>query len=431
MICFLGPVGTAQSKNIQAKALIFNKSVPYFLHHHGQIAAKLRPTMINYSAKVITRDRPRKDGTVALCLQVFCGKERLRIALKVFCRPEDWDAERQEVKKTAPDCKKINALIGKYKAKAEEIFWDARMSERPVTATQFLEQLDTTPNLGSFSDWMEKEIGKEADIREAATVKSYVTTIRHLRNFRKNIAFHDLSFSLIQEFDRYLKKNKIANNGRAKYHRVVRKFILLAQKKLRRVPNPYAEFKFKEEYTEPVWLTPPEITALMDLYNSGTLPAIEEKVLRHFLFQMVTSVRVGTLIALRPDAVEGDILIIPPVKNTKRVVRVPLSEVAKELIAKRDGDKNKMFDCYTDVTMNRVLKDIAKKAGIKKNVTTHVARHTFGFMYLYAGGKLEELNEIMGHSKIETTMIYTHVDYGKKMEGVTRMQGIFKFDSSR
>ncbi len=387
--------------------------------------------MLKYSKKIITRDRVREDGKVALCLQVFIGGERDRIALNVYCKPSDWDDARQEVKKSDSDHKRINTILAKYKSRADDIFWDAMISQEPMTKLKFREEIDTTPNYGSFLDWMEKEIPKEATSKEANTAKPYWTTLKHLKKFRNGLAFNDLTLDLIQEFDRHLKKEKMKTNSRGKYHRVLRKFILIAKKKLRRVKNPYEDFKIKEEITEPTWLNPSEITALVNLFEAKTLGDTDQKVLMHFLFQMVTSVRVGTLVKLRPSDIEGGLLIIPPTKNTRRVVRIPISEVAQKMIDNRDGGREKLFACYTDVTMNRSLKSIGKAAGIDKILTTHVARHTFGFMYLYAGGKLEELKEIMGHSKIETTLIYTHVDWSKKIEGVSRMQGVFKFDSSK
>lgn len=85
-----------------------------------------------------------------------------------------------------------------------------------------------------------------------------------------------------------------------------------------------------------------------------------------------------------------------------------------------------LFDCPADQTVNYRLKEIAAIAGIKKHLTTHVGRHTFGFLYLLMGGKVEELQEIMGHSKIETTMIYTHTDHDRKMAGVRKFDEVLR-----
>lgn len=48
-------------------------------------------------------------------------------------------------------------------------------------------------------------------------------------------------------------------------------------------------------------------------------------------------------------------------------------------------------------------------AGISKTVSFHVARHTFATQFLIEGGKLETLRDLLGHSKIETTMRYVHI----------------------
>jgi site-specific recombinase XerD len=105
---------------------------------------------------------------------------------------------------------------------------------------------------------------------------------------------------------------------------------------------------------------------------------------------------------------------------------VPLSALALRLIAESGSKSTKLFNVTDEQQMNRHLKEIAAAAGINKNITTHVGRHTFGFLYLAMGGKVEELREILGHSKIETTMVYSHTDYSRKVEGVRRFDEIFR-----
>jgi site-specific recombinase XerD len=59
--------------------------------------------------------------------------------------------------------------------------------------------------------------------------------------------------------------------------------------------------------------------------------------------------------------------------------------------------------------INEQLKLIATHLGIKKRLFFHVARHSFATNYLLKGGKLENLQKLMGHSKITTTMKYVHI----------------------
>ena len=68
------------------------------------------------------------------------------------------------------------------------------------------------------------------------------------------------------------------------------------------------------------------------------------------------------------------------------------------------------------------MKDIAIACGIRKNLTMHVARHTFATEYLRNGGHVHVLQQLMGHSKITTTMIYVHVDSEMKRLGMGAMR---------
>lgn len=193
------------------------------------------------------------------------------------------------------------------------------------------------------------------------------------------------------------------------------------------MPNPYEQFKVRSVPVERVWLSVEEVDSLVKLYQAGALGAQLQQVLRLFLFQIVTSVRISDLHLLTRSDVEGDLLVFSPqkTKRQRKVVKIPLSRLAKQLIQDGDGKGELLFDVPADVTTNIRLKEIAQAAGISKRLTTHVGRHTFGFLYLLMGGKIEELREIMGHSKIETTQIYTHTDHDRKVAGVLRFDDIF------
>ena len=75
---------------------------------------------------------------------------------------------------------------------------------------------------------------------------------------------------------------------------------------------------------------------------------------------------------------------------------------------KRDG--NYLLPVMSNAKYNLYLKEIAELCGIQKNVTSHLARHTFATTVTYANGvSIESISKMLGHTKISTTQIYARI----------------------
>lgn len=109
---------------------------------------------------------------------------------------------------------------------------------------------------------------------------------------------------------------------------------------------------------------------------------------------------------------DGEEWIITRRTKTKVSSNVPLMEIAKELIERYKGlaKDDFVFPMPSNGTCNDHLKKIATVCGINKEVTFHMARHTFATtVYLCNGGTIEALSKILGHKHISTTQIYAVV----------------------
>ena len=112
-------------------------------------------------------------------------------------------------------------------------------------------------------------------------------------------------------------------------------------------------------------------------------------------------------------------LIFVPVKTRDvkgEQLRVPLFPPAKKLLLPGDIP----IPPHADHVTHRYLKQIATIVKINKNITTHVGRHTFGTMSIDRGVRVNVLQKIMGHSSIETTMIYVHLTDKRPMEDISK-----------
>ena len=79
------------------------------------------------------------------------------------------------------------------------------------------------------------------------------------------------------------------------------------------------------------------------------------------------------------------------------------------------NDKNKLILNQKGVPLSRitvfkVLKDLAAKAKINKNISPHTLRHSFATVLVEAGADLRAVQQMLGHESITTTEIYTHLD---------------------
>ncbi len=101
----------------------------------------------------------------------------------------------------------------------------------------------------------------------------------------------------------------------------------------------------------------------------------------------------------------------------------PLSEMASEILTKGQDNlirlpHSKVFDIPEHGQYNVVLKLLAKKAGINKNVTSHTGRHTFATLMLTHGVDIYTVSKLLGHKSLSTTQIYAKIIDQKKDEAV-------------
>jgi len=128
------------------------------------------------------------------------------------------------------------------------------------------------------------------------------------------------------------------------------------------------------------------------------------------LLLFYTGVRVSELVNLKKNDImlnEGFIRVYGK-GGKERIVPIP-SFLIKELEEYLKGvNGEKLFDISTR-QVERIVKKYAEKAGIKKKVTPHVLRHSLATLLITNGIDIRYIQEILGHSSVSTTQIYTHI----------------------
>ena len=169
-------------------------------------------------------------------------------------------------------------------------------------------------------------------------------------------------------------------------------------------------------------LTIDEVNDLLDI-KINTIYDIRTKAMLEIMYS--SGLRVSELVNLELSDIDmfNDTILINGKGSKERIVPIgeyskkylnDYLEVRSELIKRKNGNPNKLFlnnhgKPITRNGFNSLLNNILKEKGIEKNVTPHTLRHSLATHMLDNGADLRSIQELLGHSDIVTTRIYTHV----------------------
>ena len=149
-----------------------------------------------------------------------------------------------------------------------------------------------------------------------------------------------------------------------------------------------------------------------------------------FIFSCFTGLAYIDVANLTQDNIrksfDGNLWIITKRQKTNTDVNVPLLDIPKMILEKYKGKlpNGKVLPIISNQKLNAYLKEIADVCGIKKNLTFHLARHTFATTTTLAKGvPIETVSKMLGHTNIETTQIYARITNNKISND---MQGLDK-----
>lgn len=113
--------------------------------------------------------------------------------------------------------------------------------------------------------------------------------------------------------------------------------------------------------------------------------------------------------------------LVPIGKDALKYLFLYVDEIRKHQVIKPDFENfvflNRRGESLSRVMVFLIIKETAKKIGLKKSISPHTFRHSFATHLIEGGADLRAVQEMLGHESITTTEIYTHLDmdYLKQM----------------
>lgn len=257
-----------------------------------------------------------------------------------------------------------------------------------------------------LSDFTESVIGPSS--RKENTKASYRTLVKGLEEFSPGLRIKDINYDFLERWVNWqrdvkqMKPNTII--GRLKALRclmneAIKRDVLTVDE------DPFKAYTIGEMKANKEFLTERELRRLerVDVAD-GRHSHIRDA----FLFCCYVGIRWGDFRSLRSDQIRNGMLTVNQLK-TGHLVHIPLADIfggkAMAIIGRYPS-----IEAFADIghnsTANRVIREIAEAAGIRKHVHWHLARHTCGTLLNQRGLMMHETQHVLGHQRLETTERY-------------------------
>lgn len=408
-----------------------------------------------YTVRVTARENKKSKKTGEIPIVIRITKDRESTEKTLFrVKPEYWDEENRRVKKSHPNSIERNKQISDALAKHDNIAYKA-IEIRDEFGVGVIRDKIKKKVSHNYIEYVEHQI---ADLYKKGNISMYKRDKCVIDDFKRfikkdSLPLNQFSTQVVKDFETYLivyKENQ-RNTVTGKMKRL-RKYAkdLFVENNLDFRDFPFRNYKMKTESTEREFLTEREFKRLVYYKEVLCTPRNRyREALDLFLMECYTGMRISDLLTLKWKHYQ-DGLIKKKMEKTKDTITIMVAEidVADKMIEVRqekaikenkqlnpeayifdvlkiDIDKvapDKKLNAISSATamINKDLKKLAKmrKIQIKKNLSTHVARHTFATRLISKGVDLYTVSKLLGHKDIRTTQIYAQVIQKKQNEAL-------------
>jgi len=256
-----------------------------------------------------------------------------------------------------------------------------------------------------------------------STLTRYKTAHDHTESFIRwkygvdDMDVKELNYEFASQFAFWLKsERKCGHNAAVKYISNLKKIILECIKKGWLVKDPFASFKTNRKEVIREALTKGELQAISKKdFGNDRLNHVKDI----FLFSCYTGLAYVDVYKLRRSdivtGVDNGRWIITTRQKTDSATRLPLLPVASEIMDRYKNhpkcvNKGLILPVLTNQKMNSYLKEIADTCKISKNLTFHIARHTFATTVTLSNGvPIETVSKMLGHKSLKQTQHYAKI----------------------
>lgn len=378
----------------------------------------------------LKKTRLLKNGEASVCMRITVNGTRVENNIRKSIDPALWSQAKETARGKSRRACDLNTYIEEARIKLYQIFCELEQQNRPITA-HLLQELffgqekpeEVRTLLGTMqehNDQCRALVGTDyalITVRRYESCRRYLAELIRQRYGKEDLPLAEVNGELVRAFAFYLKTKKgCQQNTVIRYMKCLKKITNLARANDWMAKDPFLGIRFHEKEVVREFLTMDE---LQTIYRKE-FPLERLTLVRDvFIFAAFTGLAFIDVQQLAPEHIvrdnNGNLWIRKPRQKTKNMCNIPLLDIPQEILRKYANHptcrkKGVLLPVPCNQKMNSYLKEIADICMIRKNLTTHCARHSYATSVCLANGvSLENVAKMLGHSNIKMTQHYARV----------------------
>lgn len=398
-------------------------------------------TTLHFYAK---STKSNSAGLFPIYVRLTVDGKRLEYSTKKFIDPTKWSSSTSRMKGNSEEARSINSILDFIKNKINEIQYELLKDGISFTIDEFKNRLLGTsertrtliPIFQDHNNKIKALIGKEY---APGTLERYETSLKHTKDFLiwkykvSDIDITKIDHTFVTDYEFYLRTvRNCANNTAVKYIKNFNKIIKICLANHWIEKNPFANYKSKIKEVERVYLTENEIQDIINKdFGTDRLSLVRDI----FIFSCFTGLAYIDVKNLTKShisfGIDGEKWIFTHRQKTESASKIPILPLTQMIIEKYENhpqaiNEDLLLPIFSNQKMNAYLKEIATVCNIKKELTFHIARHTFATTITLTNGvPIESVSKMLGHKNLRTTQHYAKVLDKKVGEDMKILKDIF------
>jgi site-specific recombinase XerD len=378
----------------------------------------------------IKKAKQTPTGTAPIYLRVTIDGGRVEISTKRYIEPHKWSSDAQKALGSTACIKSLNDYLKTLEHQVYDVHKRMIENQLKLTAVNLKEQLlfgETKTNIKMLipifiehNNQIKALIGKEF---AKGTYDRYMTSLKHTQDFLlwkysfADIDIKQIDHDFVASYDFYLRSERNCNNNSTvKYLKNFKKIILICLANGWIDKDPFAKHKMKVKEVKRDYLNAEELQILATKTLINNRISLVRDI---FLFSCYTGLAYADVKKLKRSEIvtglDAEQWVYTSRQKTDTDSKIPLLPPALALIKKYINDPKGVrggliLPILSNQKMNSYLKEVADICGINKELTYHIARHTFATTVTLSNGvSIESVSKMLGHKNIRTTQHYAKI----------------------